>query len=73
MTGDDRRPGDEHSYRRWREAAALVLLILVSAIIMASLIDPGRDVDSIVLGILIGAMLVLLGVEAGGRLLPPGK
>lgn len=61
--------GQSYNYGRARVAGGLALIFLV---VLLTLIDAARAdymVDSIQLGLLLGTGLVLLGVEAGRKLL----
>ena len=70
MTGgpDDGRP----YYGRARIAAGLLLIGLVCVLALIDSLRPDYSVDSIQLGLLLGTGLVLLGVEAGRKLLGGG-
>jgi hypothetical protein len=58
------------AYGRVRRILAIVLAGFVGLLIVADVLDAANRTDPIVLGLLLGALLVLLGVEAGSRLLP---
>jgi hypothetical protein len=70
MTGgpDDVRP----YYGRARIAAGLMLIGLVIVLALIDALSFDYSVDSIQLGLLLGTGLVLLGVEAGRKLLGGG-
>jgi hypothetical protein len=59
-------------YGRARIAAGLMLIGLVIALALIDALSPHYSVDSIQLGLLLGTGLVLLGVEAGRKLLGGG-
>lgn len=46
-----------------------MLTALVSVLVIADVASRDYQIDPIVLGLILGALLVLLGVEAGTRLL----
>lgn len=56
-------------YGRARIAGGLVLIFLVVALTLLDAFRNDYQVDSIQLGLLLGTGLVLLGVEAGRKLL----
>lgn len=70
MTGgtDDGRP----YYGRARIAGGLMLIGLVIVLALIDAVSADYSVDSIQLGLLLGTGLVLLGVEAGRKLLGGG-
>ena len=47
----------------------MVVVALIGSTVGADILIPTYRVDPIILGLLLGALLVLLGVEAGQRLL----
>lgn len=59
--GPDRRGGD---YRSARIGAASALTAVTVALLVLDVVVPGYDVDAVVLGLLLGAIGALLGVEA---------
>ena len=61
--------GGPYNYGRARVAAGLALMALVVALMLFDAASPEYHVDSIQLGLILGTGLVLLGVEAGRRLL----
>jgi hypothetical protein len=56
-------------FSRPRAIGGLALLGLVIALSLIDAASPTYNVDSIVLGLLLGTSLLLLGVEAGRKLL----
>ncbi len=58
-----------YNYGRARVAGGLALIFLVVVLTLIDALNPTYSVDSIQLGLLLGTGLVLLGVEAGRRLL----
>jgi hypothetical protein len=66
--GSDERP----YYGRARIAAGLMLIGLVMVLLLIDALSFDYSVDSIQLGLLLGTGLVLLGVEAGRKLLGGG-
>jgi hypothetical protein len=66
MTGG---PDGPYNYGRARVAGGLLLIGLVVALALIDAISTEYHVDSIQLGLLLGTGLVLLGVEAGRKLL----
>jgi hypothetical protein len=61
--------GGPYDYGRARVAAGLALIVLVIALTLIDAASTDYSVDSIQLGLLLGTGLVLLGVEAGRKLL----
>jgi hypothetical protein len=66
MTGGSDGP---YNYGRARVAGGLLLIGLVVVLALIDAISLDYHVDSIQLGLLLGTGLVLLGVEAGRKLL----
>ena len=64
--GDD---NGRYEYGRARVAGGLALIFLVILLTLIDAASVDYSVDSIQLGLLLGTGLVLLGVEAGRRLL----
>lgn len=60
---------DDGPYVRPRTAAGLVLVGLVVTLAVIDALSPSYAVDTITLGLLLGAGLLLLGVEGAGRLI----
>lgn len=69
MGGSDGSSLESLAYGRLRRIAAGVLTALVSILVLADVASAEYRADPVVLGLLLGALLVLLGVEAGTRLL----
>lgn len=67
MTGGT--DGSAYDFGRARVAGGLLLIGLVVALALIDAISTEYSVDSIQLGLLLGTGLVLLGVEAGRKLL----
>jgi hypothetical protein len=67
MTGSP--DGGPYNYGRARVAGGLLLIGLVVVLALIDAISIDYSVDSIQLGLLLGTGLVLLGVEAGRKLL----
>ena len=61
--------GGPYNYGRARVAGGLALIFLVVFLTIIDAFNETYSVDSIQLGLLLGTGLVLLGVEAGRRLL----
>lgn len=61
--------GSPYDYGRARTAAGLLLIGLVVVLTLLDAVRTDYSVDSIQLGLLLGTGLVLLGVEAGRKLL----
>ena len=61
--------GNGYNYGRARVAGGMALILLVVALMLFDAASVEYRVDSIQLGLLLGTGLVLLGVEAGRRLL----
>ena len=60
------RDGDRLPYfGRARIAAGLVIAALVVILALADAASPEYSLDSIILGLLLGASLLFLGIEAG--------
>ena len=57
------------AYGRFRRLSASAIVGMVSVLVGADVLVDHYRTDPIVLGLLLGALLVLLGVEAGTRLL----
>ena len=70
MTGgpDDGTP----YYGKARIAGGLALIFAAIVLLVLDAFNKEYQVDSITLGLLLGTGIVLLGVEAGRRYLPPG-
>jgi len=66
----DLTPDEERLLGRVRRYAAVVVLGLVVVVVLASLVGPilndGYRVSEVIFGSLIGALLLLVGIEAGG-------
>lgn len=56
-------------FSRARTAGGLALLALVGVLFVIDSLRPDFAIDSIQLGLLLGTALLLLGVEAGRKLL----
>lgn len=56
-----------------RTVGGLALLFAAIILSLADVVSDKYEVDSIVLGLLLGTGVVLLGVEAGARLLDRGR
>lgn len=69
MTGD---PDGRPYYGTVRRAGGIFLLGLAAVLMVLDALSPDYDVDSIQLGLIFGTALVLLGVEAGRKLLGGG-
>lgn len=65
MSGDDRR-GAPDPYREARKWLGILCFGLVSALVLASIVNPAFHVDTIVLGMLIAAGGGLLAVSLPG-------
>ena len=61
--------GTSPDFSRPRAAGGIALLALVGMLYLADFASPDFSVDSIQLGLLLGTALLLLGVEAGRKLL----
>jgi len=61
--------GGSTPFRRERALAGLALIALVIVLGLIDAVSPGFQVDPIELALLLGSGLVLLGVEAGNRLI----
>lgn len=82
MTGDERPdfrdPTEERLLRRLRLIAISIILLMVVLIVVVDtlgrlFIDRDFHASELFLGTLIGALLLLLGVEGASRLLPGAK
>lgn len=63
MAGSNGSP--EPYYGRARIAAGLGLVALVIFLALLDALSPNFNLDSVVLGLLLGASLLFLGIEAG--------
>ena len=80
MTGDERPtrdPAEERLLRRLRLIAGAVILTMIVLLVTVDtlgrlLLDPTFHASELFLGTLIGALLLLLGIEGVSRL-PGGK
>lgn len=75
MAGDDahRDPAEERLLRRLRLIAGGVILTMIVLLVVVDtlgrlLVDPGFHASELFLGTLIGALLLLLGIEGVSRL-----
>ena len=77
MAGDDirvpRDPAEEKLLRRLRLIAGIVILVMIVLLVVADtlgrlLISPDFHASELILGTLIGALLLLLGIETVNRL-----
>jgi hypothetical protein len=59
-------------YGRARIAGGLALIFAAITLLVVDALSRDYSVDSIVLGLVLGTGIVLLGVEAGRKLIPPG-
>lgn len=59
-------------YGKARNIGGLTLIFLVVVLALLDVVSADYSIDSIQLGLLLGTGLVLLGVEAGRRLLGGG-
>lgn len=74
-TGSDMTGGPEDGrpyYGRARIAGGLTLIFGAVVLLLVDALSRDYSVDSIVLGLILGTGVVLLGVEAGRKFLPPG-
>lgn len=62
-------PSDAPPFSRPRWIGGLALLGLVIVLMVIDAVRPDFTIDSIQLGLLLGTALLLLGVEAGRKLL----
>ncbi len=69
MTGGPE--GGQPYYGRARIAGGLALIFAAIVLLLVDALSLEYSVDSIVLGLILGTGVVLLGVEAGRRFLPP--
>lgn len=83
MAGDERRglgastPTEDRLLRRLRVIAGAVILLMIVLLVTADtlgrlLVSPDFHASELILGTLIGALLLLLGIEAVNRL-PGGR
>ena len=70
MTGGP--DGGAPYYGRARIAGGLALIFGAIVLLLVDALSRDYSVDSIVLGLILGTGVVLLGVEAGRKFLPPG-
>lgn len=75
MAGDEPRsdPTEDRLLRRLRVIAGVVILTMIALLVVADnlgrlFIDPNFRASELILGTLIGALLLLLGIEAVNRL-----
>ena len=77
MAGDERNaprdPAEERLLRRLRLLAGIVILVMIVLLVVADtlgrlLISPDFHASELILGTLIGALLLLLGIETVNRL-----
>lgn len=61
--------GEQAAYGRFRRSAAAVILGFIGMLVVADVLNREYRLDPITLGLLVGTLLVLLGVEVGQRLL----
>jgi len=77
MSGDDRPPDplEERLRRRLRFVASVTFLSLIVVLALADTFGRANDLHAseFVFGSLVGAFLLVLGVEAGARWLGGGK
>ena len=84
MAGDDRSPSplptaaEDRLLRRLRLGSVVVILVCIVFLVVIDpvgrlFIDPNFHASELVLGTLIGALLLLLGVEAANKLPRIGK
>lgn len=84
MAGDDREtprdPAEERLLRRLRLIAGGVILIMIALLVMVDtlgrlFVDPNFHASELILGTLIGALLLLLGIEGVSRIpgIPKGN
>jgi hypothetical protein len=77
MAGDDREtprdPAEERLLRRLRLIAGGVILTMIALLVMVDtlgrlFVDPSFHASELILGTLIGALLLLLGIEGVSRI-----
>jgi hypothetical protein len=78
MAGDDRNgssrdPVEERLLRRLRIVAGVVILLMIVVLVLVDslgrlFVNPDFHIDELALGTLIGALLLLLGIEGINRL-----
>lgn len=72
-TNGSRDPVEERLLRRLRVVAGVVILVMIVVLLLVDtfgrlLVNPNFHIDELALGTLIGALLLLLGIEGINRL-----